>query len=73
MKFFTFSAAAVLIICTTSCASSNSTAGHGMSSGDVRAGERHAYGMPPMDPTRVISEQDCRNAFSLDGANLRCR
>lgn len=63
MTYFTSGAAIVLIICTTACASSNGNAG---------IGDQHAFNAPPMDPSRRISEQDCRNPFSFDGGNLRC-
>jgi len=29
--------------------------------------------VPPLDPTRKVSEQDCSRPFDTDGANLMCR
>src|SRR5262245_59073608 len=29
--------------------------------------------VPPMDPTRKVSEQDCSRAVDTGGANLMCR
>jgi hypothetical protein len=72
MKYFTSGAAILLILGTTSCASSNSTGGHEMYAAE-RAGEKHALRLHPMNPTRKISEQDCRQAIHSDGGNLLCR
>jgi len=72
MKYFTSGAAILLIICTTSCASSNSTAGHAMLDGQS-VGEKHNLRAHPMNPSRLISVQDCRAAFYSDGGNLLCR
>ena len=63
MKTFTSGLAIVLILCTTACASSNGKPG---------VGDQHAFKSSPMDPSRRISEQDCRYAFNFDGGNLRC-
>lgn len=73
MTYFTSGAAILLIICTTSCASSDSSAGHRMSGGSMSVGEQHALREHPMEPNRRISEQDCRAAFNFDGGNLYCR
>ena len=63
MTYFTSGAAIVLIICTTACASGNR---------NVTVGDQHAFNALPMDPSRRISVQDCRNAFNFDGGNLLC-
>jgi colicin import membrane protein len=34
---------------------------------------RDAVNVPPMDPSRKVSEQDCSKAFDSDGGNLLCR
>jgi hypothetical protein len=73
MTYFTSGAAILLIACTTSCASDNSSAGRGMSGGDASVGEKHAFRVQAMDPSRRISDQDCRQALNPDGGNLRCR
>jgi hypothetical protein len=72
MKYFTSGAAILLIICTTSCASSNSTSGHGTPDG-ASIGEKHALRLYPMNPSRKIAERDCREAFDSNGGNLLCR
>jgi hypothetical protein len=65
MTYFTSGVAIVLILGTTACASLNS-------SGDPSAGEKHASRLPPMEPSRTISERDCRYAFNFFEGNIRC-
>lgn len=72
MKYFTSSAAILLAICTASCASGNSTAGRGMPEAES-VGEKHVLRLHPMDASRKISAQNCREAFYSDGGNLLCR
>jgi len=66
MTYLTSGAAIVLIIGMTACASPNS-------SGDASAGGKHALNLPPMEPSRRISEHDCRYAFNFFEGNLRCK
>jgi len=42
-----------------------------LAAGCISTPQDGAY-LPPMDPTRKVSEQDCTRAIDLDG-NLRCR
>jgi hypothetical protein len=72
MKNFTSGAAILLIICTTSCASGNSTAGHAMLDGES-VGAKHNLRVHPMNPSRLISTQNCRETIYSDGGNLLCR
>jgi hypothetical protein len=74
MRYFTSGAAIVLVLCTASCASDSptATARHGLSRNILMDGEKGSLLVPPIDPNRRISAQDCRNAFNSDGGNLRC-
>ena len=74
MKHLTSGAAILLILCTTSCASTNSSDRPGVVGGDTRGGKHHEYALrtPPMDPNRRIIELSCRDSYSTDGGNLRC-
>jgi hypothetical protein len=65
MTCFTSGAAVVLIICTTACASTESSRDPGIA-------EKHAYNAPPMEPSRTISERVCRYAFNHFEGNIRC-
>jgi hypothetical protein len=64
-------AAIVLILCTAACASTD-TEGRNQISDEGTAPEQYAFRTPPMDPSRRVSVQDCRNRVIDDGANLLC-
>jgi len=74
MKYLTSGAAIVLVLCTASCATEYPTASarHGLSKNILMDGEKDSLRVPPMDPNRRISAQDCGNAIGIDGGNLRC-
>ncbi len=72
MRYFTSGAALMLALCTTSCASFYSLDSNGMSSNELSVDRKQAFHAPPMEPNRLVSEQDCRRAFNSGGGNLRC-
>ncbi len=74
MKYLTSCAAILLALCTTSCASTNSSDRPGVVGGDTRGGKQYEYALrvPPMDPNRRIIELNCRDSYVTDGGNLRC-
>ena len=74
MKYLTSGTAILLILCTTSCASTNSSDRPGVVGGDTSSGKQFGYTLrvPPMDPNRRIIELNCRDSYTTDGGNLRC-
>jgi hypothetical protein len=72
MKYLTSGAAILLVLCTTSCASTNSSDRPGVVGGDTRNGKQYSLAARPMDPNRRIFELDCRDSYTTDGGNLRC-
>jgi hypothetical protein len=73
MVYFKRSAAILLVACTASCASSNSSGGNAMADGFVTVDEHYSGIAPQMAPGRKVSEQDCNQSSSVsDGGNLRC-
>ena len=73
MIHFNVATMIALAISAAGCASTDSSAGYGMSStGSVRTAGVSAKA-PPMDATRKIAEQDCSKAVDFEGGNLRCR
>jgi hypothetical protein len=73
MTYLKTGAVIVLLLGTASCASNETSYNYGLSDGFVTVGEHYASGIPPMDPGRRVSEQDCSRPFAFDGGNLRCR
>ena len=73
MAHCTPAAAIVLVICTASCASSNSPGGYGMSGSTAGATTYTTFAAAPMDPNRKVAEQDCSKPVELDRGNLRCK
>jgi hypothetical protein len=72
MPFLTIGAAMALILCTASCASNDSSRGYGMARSSSADPAYKGSRQLPMEPTRKVSEQDCRQSFYTDGGNLRC-
>jgi len=71
MKLFTFAAAILVALCTTSCATDSGYDRYGKPRND--GGKENSYALrAPMDPNRRIVEVDCRNSYYTDGGNLRC-
>jgi hypothetical protein len=59
-----------LFAAATSSASSSTTVGRGGSSRLTRTDPRQ---VPPLDPERKVTEQDCTKPVDLTGGNLRCK
>lgn len=45
----------------------------GVGGSTMRYGPRDLRPVPPLDPSRVVNEQDCTKPLDLAAGNLRCR
>lgn len=64
----------ICLLVTVSCATSKSSgASSGATGWNATSTAAAAAPVPPMDPKRKITEQDCSKPVDLDGGNLRCK